>query len=155
MKTKKRQRLVAKKKRKRIKELYLSRNYCIIPGVNICSTSEEMLQAYYNSLPPQKREGKIHVDRWEQGKSKFGLGPDKMRNFKKLIVKPNGTGRIWLNDWKGHINLDFCGMLPRELVDYGAVMTVDKKGRKIFTMPKWWKRTKKTEFLSVFFYCTS
>ena len=138
-KTKKRQRAAAKKQRRRVQELYLSRNYSAIPGLSITSTSDQALKAYYNSLPPKKRVGNIHVDEWLHGKSKFGLGPGKMENFKKLIVRSDGTGRIWLNDWKGHINLDFCGMLPRELVDYGAVMTTDKKGRSMYTMPKWKK----------------
>lgn len=132
-KTKRWQRLAAKKKRKRMTYLYLSGNRSqMFPFV---ATSEQELQAYYDNLPPQRRAGNIHVDTWFNGKSKHGKGFEKMVNFKKLIMKPNGKGRIWLNDWPKHINLDLCSAMPRFLVDYGAVRTTDKKGRRVYVMP--------------------
>ena len=126
--------------------LYLSGNRSqMFPFV---ATSEQELQAYYDNLPPQKRAGNIHVDNWFNGKSKHGKGFEKMVNFKKLIIKSNGKedsngkgksnskGRIWLNDWPKHINLDLCSAMPRFLVDYGAIRTTDKKGRRVYVMPK-------------------
>ena len=128
---KKNLRLSSKKLRKKNQKIMICGNHFEIPG---WPYFEDSWEDYLNTLPQNKRRGNDHVAKWINGQLQFGRGPELMQNFVRLIIRPNGTGRIWLKDWKGHINIDCVGLAPR-LVEYGAIRKNNKKGHRVYVMP--------------------
>ena len=108
-KTKKLQRLAAKKQRK---NAYLGNAL--------------------NSLSREKENGYIHFEKWEE---ELKMHPnDAIRNLKLIIEKGNGTTRLYLRDWKGHISLGFkrsYGFLMF-LASHKLVKEIRNKNRSVF-----------------------